>query len=505
MRQGFLVLDFGSQYTWLLARRFRELGYYSEVVPYNEPLHRIKKRKPLGIILSGGPSSVTDKKSPSRSTKELLEIAPVLAICYGMQLVAHQFGGKLVKSKTRTYGKSFIKWNSKLISSSQKQVVWMSHGESVKRLPKEFKVLARNEKNIIVAFGYSRLWAFQFHPEVSHTEKGLHLLKYFAKKLCKAPTGKWKDSFIKDELKQQIKKQIKPHEKVFCALSGGVDSTVTAILLTQALGISRVICLFVDTGLLRKNEYKEVLSMYKKLKLNVKGLKKESLFLKHLKGVTDPEKKRKIIGKLFIDVFKEEMKTSKWLAQGTLYPDIIESFSHKGVGVTIKSHHNVGGLPKKLNLKLVEPLKKLFKDDVRKLGCALKIPTTFLNRHPFPGPGLAVRCLGEITNQKLHLLREADAIYQEELKKCTLYDKIWQAFSVLIPVYTVGVQGDQRTYEQFIALRAVTSVDGMTADWYPLPNEFLHKVSSRIINEVKGINRVVYDVTTKPPGTIEWE
>ena len=505
MKQGFLILDFGSQYTWLMVRRFRELGYYSEVVSFKEPLQKIKNRKPLGIVLSGGPASVLDKKSPTRPIKELLDIAPVLAVCYGMQLTAHQFGGKILKSQVRTYGKSLIQWSSSLISKSKKQVVWMSHGDSVKTLPKGFKVLARNQKGIITAFASSRLWGFQFHPEVSHTQKGADLLNCFAKKLCKAPKGKWEKHFIKKELKKRIQKQIPRSEKVFCALSGGVDSTVTAVLLTETLGSSKVFCLFVDTGLLRKNEYEDVLKMYKKLNLNVKGIKAGSAFLKQLNGVTDPERKRKIIGKVFIDVFKKEMKGCKWLAQGTLYPDVVESFSHKGSGVTIKSHHNVGGLPKKLNLKLVEPLRELFKDEVRELGRSLKIPSIFLNRHPFPGPGLAVRCLGEITKQKLFLLRESDSIYQEELKKHKLYDKIWQAFSVLIPVRTVGVQGDQRTYEQAVALRAVISVDGMTADWYPLPNEFLHQVSSRIINEVKGINRVVYDITTKPPGTIEWE
>lgn len=505
MQKGFLVLDFGSQYTWLLVRRFRELGYYSEVIPFNAPIQKIKKKKPLGIVLSGGPASVTDKGAPKRSIQELLEVAPVLAICYGMQLTAHQMGGLLLKSKKRTYGKSIIKWNSKIVSSMQKQTVWMSHGDSVKKVPKGFKVLARNEKGIITAFGSSRLWAFQFHPEVSHTQKGAHLLKSFSTKLCKAPKGIWKNNLVKQELKKQIQNQIPAGEKVFCALSGGVDSTVTAKILTEALGVSRVFCLFIDTGLLRKNEYEDVLLMYKKLKLNVKGVKAGSLFLKRLEGVTDPEKKRKIIGNLFIDVFKKEMKGCKWLAQGTLYPDVVESFSHKGVGVTIKSHHNVGGLPKKLNLKLVEPLNKFFKDEVRELGRSLKIPSIFLNRHPFPGPGLAVRCLGSITKEKLRLIREADAIYQEELKSHKLYDKIWQAFAVLIPVRTVGVQGDKRTYEKSIALRAVTSLDGMTADWYPFSSEFLHKVSSRIINEVQGINRVVYDITTKPPGTIEWE
>lgn len=505
MQQGFLILDFGSQYTWLIARRFRELGYYSEIVSYDEPLESIIKKKPYGIIISGGPSSVLEKDSPKRSVDELLKQAPVLAICYGMQLVAHQKGGQLFKSQKRTYGPNTIFWEKELLSNCKKQQVWMSHGDSVDKIPPEAQILAKDETGLIMAFSMERLWAFQFHPEVSHTTKGLDLLKLFAQDMCQAPFQSWNSNTIIKNLIEKIKQQVPDQEDVFCALSGGVDSTVTAWLLTQALSKKRVHCLFVDNGLLRKGEYEEVLKMYKKLDINVRGIGAQSDFLSALKGVKDPEEKRKKIGKVFIDVFKKEMKNCKWLAQGTLYPDVIESLSPKGSGVTIKSHHNVGGLPKDLNLKLVEPLRELFKDEVRQIGQSMGIPQEFLNRHPFPGPGLAVRCLGAIEEKDLDLLREADAIYIEELKKNNLYSKIWQAFCVLLPVKTVGVQGDDRTYEKCIALRAITSEDGMTGEWYDFPKKVLSKISSRIVNEVEGVNRVVYDITTKPPGTIEWE
>ena len=503
VRAMFLILDFGSQYTWLIARRLRELGFYSEVQAFDTPLKVIQSKKPLGIVLSGGPSSVLNKRAPLRSVRELTQVAPVMAICYGMQMSALQEGGEILKSKKRTYGKSHIYWNSPLIPKIKNQVVWMSHGDSVKKLPSSARKLATTKEGVVAAFSMKNLWAFQFHPEVSHTKYGKEILKAFALKLCKAPSHSWDVREMKKRVIDKI--QVPKGEKIFCALSGGVDSTVTAKLLTQTLGEKQVQCVFVDTGLLRKKEYTEVLNLYKNLKLNVKGVKAESLFLSRLKNVVDPEKKRKIIGATFIDIFKKEMKGVKWLAQGTLYPDVIESLSPKGMGVTIKSHHNVGGLPKKLKLKLVEPLRDLFKDEVRRLGLSLGISKEALYCHPFPGPGLGVRILGEVTKQKLNLLRDVDAIYIEELKNCGLYKKIWQAFSVLLPVKTVGVQGDSRTYEKVVALRAVTSEDGMTADWYFFPRDFLHKVSHRIINEVKGVNRVVYDITTKPPGTIEWE
>jgi len=505
MKQAFVILDFGSQYTWLIARRFRGLGYYSEVLAYDKNLQSIKSKNPLGIVLSGGPRSVLEPSAPKRSLDELLEIAPVLAICYGMQLAAGQKGGKLSQSLQRTYGRNTVYWKKRLLPNLMKQQVWMSHGDSIQALPPFAQLLAQDSKGLITAFSMDRLLAFQFHPEVSHTERGGELLKFFAGKYCQASPGSWTPNSIKEELVEKIKNQIPLGESVFCALSGGVDSTVAAILLSQTLGSRRVHCVFVDTGLLRQGEYEEVLNAYKTLNLNVRGVKAQERFLNALKGITDPEQKRKTIGGLFIDIFKEEMKSCKFLAQGTLYPDVIESLSSQGGGVTIKSHHNVGGLPKDLNLKLIEPLRELFKDEVRQLGRSLKLPDSLLNRHPFPGPGLAVRCLGVVDENRLSILRKSDFIYMEELKKHDLYDKIWQAFCVLLPLQTVGVQGDSRTYEQVLAIRAVTSSDGMTADWYNFPHHFLHQLSRRIVNEVQGINRVVYDITGKPPGTIEWE
>ena len=505
MKRGFLILDFGSQYTWLIARRFRELGYYSEVLAYNESLESLKVKKPLGIVLSGGPNSVLADDSPKRSVDELSSIAPVLGICYGMQLIAFQKGGKLYQSSQRTYGYNEIHWKKEVIPNLKKQKVWMSHGDSIRSLPSHAELLSQDDKSLITAFCMDRILAFQFHPEVSHTEEGEKLLQFFASEYCGAPKGDWSIGSIKQNLIENIKKEVPKTEKVFCALSGGVDSSVTAVLLSQALGPERVNCIFVDTGLLRKNEYEEVLSIYKSLILNIKGVKAEKVFLQALEGVSDPEEKRKIIGKVFIDIFKKEMKDCRYLSQGTLYTDIIESVSPKGSGVTIKSHHNVGGLPKDLNLKLIEPLKELFKDEVRELGSSLAIDDKILNRHPFPGPGLAIRCLGPVSFSQLEILRKADSIYQEELKKHNLYDKIWQAFCVLLPLKTVGVQGDSRSYEQIISIRAVNSIDGMTADWFPFPHSFLQSLSCRIVNEVSGVGRVVYDITSKPPGTIEWE
>ena len=505
MKQAFIILDFGSQYTWLIARRFRELGCYSEVLAYDESLEFIKSKKPLGIILSGGPSSVLEPSAPLRPLDELLDIAPVLAICYGMQLAAFQKGGKLSKSSQRTYGKNIIYWKEELLSGVKSQKVWMSHGDSIQSLPPSAKLLAQDSKGLITAFSMDRLLAVQFHPEVSHTEKGEELLKLFAFQYCQARSGSWNMGSIKEELIQKIQNQIPAEENVFCALSGGVDSTVTAVLLSQALGAQRVHCVFVDTGLLRQGEYKEVFQIYKSLNLNVQAVRAKNQFLTALKNISDPERKRKIIGKVFIDIFKKEMRGCKYLAQGTLYPDVIESLSPKWSGVTIKSHHNVGGLPRDLNLKLIEPLRELFKDEVRQLGQSLGLPNNVLNRHPFPGPGLAVRCIGAVKEAQLKILRQTDYIYIEELKKHNLYNKIWQAFCVLLPLQSVGVQGDNRTYEQTVVVRAVTSKDGMTADWFDFPHEFLHHLSRRIVNEVQGVNRVVYDITGKPPGTIEWE
>ncbi len=508
MDGGVVILDFGSQVTQLIARRLRELNVYSELHPYNVSLEKIKAHKPKAIILSGGPLSVNDDDSPRRDIKELLEIAPVMGICYGMQLMAQQFGGIVEKAKVREYGQKQVHWLEKIQSIPPEQKVWMSHGDVVKVPPPGFKVLALSDEKHPAAMESDRLFAVQFHPEVSHTDHGLDVLKHFVFDRAKV-TPNWQAKNIVAELKAHIVTQVDDDDHVIVGLSGGVDSTVAARLVTEALGKDRVHCFFINNGLLRKGEYKEVLERYRKMDLNVQGVKAEEVFLDELKGISDPEKKRKKIGHAFIEVFDECVKRlkpkPKWLVQGTLYPDVIESVSPRGESVTIKTHHNVGGLPKKMNLKLLEPLRELFKDEVRAIGRELKILDDSLGRHPFPGPGLAIRVLGEVTKESLETLREADDIFISELKSAGLYDKIWQAFCVLLPVNTVGVQGDARTYAKVLSLRAVTSDDAMTADWYPFSFEFLKKVSNRITNEVEGVNRVVYDVTSKPPGTIEWE
>ena len=506
---GFAVLDFGSQLTQLIARRLRELGVYSELLPYNADIEQIKKLKPKGIILSGGPNSVYDPDAPIRQVKPLAEIAPVLGICYGMQLIARELGGVVESASKREYGLNQVLWNEPLSKDvPQSQRVWMSHGDIVKVPPPGFQVAATSETDHAAAMKSERYWALQFHPEVSHTEHGIDLLKAFVFDKCKAEKN-WKTDLIAEHLLEEIKVKVGKEDHVLCGLSGGVDSTVVATLLTKALGPDRVHCVFVNNGLLRKNEYRDVLDNYRTLGLNVIGVNAESAFLKALAGLNDPEKKRKAIGHVFIEVFQKAAekvgKKMDWLAQGTLYPDVIESVSPRGASVTIKSHHNVGGLPEKMHMKLVEPLRELFKDEVRRLGEQLGIPKENLWRHPFPGPGLGIRIMGEVNKEDLEIVREADDIYISELKKHGLYDKIWQAFCVLTPVRTVGVQGDGRTYDRVLALRAVTSSDGMTADWYPFEFEFLRMVSNRITNEVKGVSRVVYDVTSKPPGTIEWE
>ena len=508
MKNGILVLDFGSQYTQLIARRLRELGIYSELLNFATPLEELKAREPKGIILSGGPSSVTDKDAPLRDDLEdMMEIAPVLGICYGMQLISKNFGGIVESATKREYGRMKIKWSRKLGATDMEQEVWMSHGDVVKVPPPGFEIVAASSHNHPAAMISDRAWAFQFHPEVAHTKKGTELLDAFVFEKCKAKKN-WQQNKIAEHLIEEIKVQVPGNEKVLCALSGGVDSSVVAVLLSKALGADRVRCVFVDTGLLRKNEYEDVLKLYEGLGLNVTGVNAEKTFLKRLDGVTDPEKKRKIIGHTFIDVFKESIKKIgkvDYLAQGTLYPDVIESVSPRGTSVTIKTHHNVGGLPKDLNLKLIEPLRELFKDEVRAIGKSLGMPKEILGRHPFPGPGLAIRVMGAVNKEDLDTLREVDSIYVQELKKHDLYDQIWQAFCVLTPIQTVGVQGDNRTYDKVVALRAVTSSDGMTADWFAFNPDFMRSLSNRITNEVKGINRVVYDVTSKPPGTIEWE
>ena len=507
MQRAILILDFGSQVSQLIARRLRELGYYSELLPFDTSIDLIRKKNPIGIILSGGPSSVYDEGAPKAEVRDLMGVAPVMGICYGMQLLAHTFGGIVEKSDKREYGMNRVQWRTPLEGVPADQKVWMSHGDVVRVPPPGFEVLAFSESEHPAAMRAPRVLAVQFHPEVSHTEAGTDVLRYFCEEICEAQPN-WHVEDALDLIFRNIRSQVPDGERILCALSGGVDSTVVGKLLTQALGPERVVCVFVDNGLLRKNEFAEVLEIYRSLGLNVDGVDAKKLFLGRLKGVKDPEEKRKIIGHTFIDVFKEEIKKHKgitFLAQGTLYPDVIESISPRGASVTIKSHHNVGGLPKDLNLKLIEPLRELFKDEVRKLGAELKIPTQILWRHPFPGPGLAIRVVGEVAEEALDILREVDAIYVDELRRNNLYSQIWQAFVVLLPVRTVGVQGDGRTYERTVAVRAVTSSDGMTADWFAFSPEFLRQLSNRITNEVRGVNRVVYDITSKPPGTIEWE
>lgn len=509
MEGGFVVLDFGSQLTQLIARRLRELGVYSELMAYDADIEKIRRLKPKGIILSGGPSSVYDAGAPVRDVRSLMEIAPILGICYGMQLLARDLGGVVESAQKREYGFNQISWVHSFSDAVPKnQRVWMSHGDIVKVPPPGFSIAGTSETGHAAALKSERAWAVQFHPEVSHTEHGLDMLRAFVFDLCKSEAD-WNAPHITEHLIEEIRNKVGSEDHVLCGLSGGVDSTVVATLLTKALGATRVHCVFVNNGLLRKNEYKEVLENYRTIGLNVIGVNAENAFLKALQGMEDPEQKRKTIGHVFIEVFQKSAEKIghklDWLAQGTLYPDVIESISPRGTSVTIKSHHNVGGLPEKMHMKLVEPLRELFKDEVRAIGKELGLPRESLWRHPFPGPGLGIRVIGPITKEDLETLRDADDIFISELKKNGLYDKIWQAFCVLLPVRTVGVQGDARSYEKVLGLRAVTSSDGMTADWYPFDFEFLRMVSNRITNEVKGVNRVVYDVTSKPPGTIEWE
>ena len=505
---GVVVLDFGSQVTQLIARRLRELHVYSELHPYHFPVHEIQKRKPGAIILSGGPLSVNDSSSPTRDIGELLKIAPVMGICYGMQLIAYQWGGIVKKAKVREYGQKKVFWESPVENVPGEQEVWMSHGDVVEKCPEGFEILARSDEGHPAVLKGENLFAVQFHPEVSHTICGIDVLKHFVFGIAKIKPD-WEPHCIIEILKSEILNKAGDKDHVIVGLSGGVDSTVAAALVTKALGLDRVHCLFVNNGLLRKGEYGEVLNAYKTQGLNVTGIDGEELFLRELEGILEPEEKRKKIGHAFIQVFENYVKQLKpqprWLVQGTLYPDVIESVSPRGESVTIKTHHNVGGLPEKMNLKLLEPLRELFKDEVRAIGSELGLSHESLWRHPFPGPGLAIRILGEVDKKSLEILRQADAIYIEELKKAGLYYKIWQAFCVLLPVNTVGVQGDTRTYARVLALRAVVSTDAMTADWFTFSREFLKNVSDRITNEVEGVNRVVYDVTSKPPGTIEWE
>lgn len=508
-----LILDYGSQYTQLIARRVRELNVYSEIVPFNRPLEEFSDNPPSGIILSGGPCSVNDSDSPALPENLHQFEVPILGICYGLQALVHQHNpGSVGRASRREFGRARLNIDDSrdlLAGIPQESQVWMSHSDHIHELPEDYEIIAHTDNAPVAAVRKkkSSIYGVQFHPEVAHTEYGRILLQNFLSKICKVEQNWTAESFI-EASKASIREQV-GDSHVICGLSGGVDSTVAATLIHQAIG-DQLQCVFVNNGLLRKNEFEDVLRLYKEhLKLPVKGVDASDQFLSRLTGVSDPEQKRKIIGNTFIDVFDKAVDDDErfsFLAQGTLYPDVIESVSFTGgPSVTIKSHHNVGGLPEQMNLELIEPLKELFKDEVREIGQVLGIPPDFLQRHPFPGPGLAIRVLSDITPEKLDLLREADAIYIEELKKNGLYDKVWQAFVVLLPVQSVGVMGDERTYEFTVGLRAVTSVDGMTADWAHLPYDFLSHVSNRIINEIEGINRVVYDISSKPPSTIEWE
>ena len=508
-----LILDFGSQYTQLIARRVREQGVYCEIHPFHLAPDQITALNPKGIILSGGPSSVTDKDAP-RLEKSFYDTvsAPILGICYGMQLLAVDLGGESQPAHEREYGHAQLKRASgktRLFDNLPEELdVWMSHGDHVTELPPGFnRTASTGEVITAIENADDNIYAVQFHPEVSHTAKGPEILRNFLFNIC-GVAGDWTSSqFIEEEI-EKIKEIVGPNDRVVCGLSGGVDSTVAAMLVHKAIG-ERQTCIFVNNGLLRHREFEDTLRLYEKnLHLNVIGVDASAQFFRVLKTVVDPEKKRKAIGRKFIKVFDDEAKkigNVKYLVQGTLYPDVIESVSLRGSSVTIKSHHNVGGLPKKMKLGLVEPLRELFKDEVRRIGKDLDIPDEILSRHPFPGPGLAVRILGDVTPEKVELLQSVDKIFMEELKSSELYDETWQAFAVLLPIHSVGVMGDFRTYEQAIALRAITSTDGMTADWARLPHDFLARVSSRITSEIRGINRIVYDITSKPPGTIEWE
>jgi len=509
MQNKVLIIDFGSQYTQLIARRIRELFIYCEISPFNNLPSDMDQFK--AVVLSGSPFSVNQIDSPDIDLKIIMGSKPVIAICYGAQLVAKKFNGSVKNSNSREYGRanlSFIDQGCSLFEGINiNNQVWMSHGDTISKLPSGAKVIASTNSVSNAAYSIEEynLYALQFHPEVFHTENGLKIFEnFFIKEL--GFIQEWNPESFIDRTVDYLKTKLK-NDKVILGLSGGVDSSVASVLLDKAIG-DNLYCVFVNNGLLRKGEFDEVLKQYEGMGLNVKGVDSSDLFINALKGVSDPEKKRKIIGNIFVEVFEQESKKiedAKWLAQGTIYPDVIESISVKGPSATIKSHHNVGGLPEKMNLKVVEPLKMLFKDEVRKIGNSLNMSKDILNRHPFPGPGLGIRILGEVNYESIRLIQEADKIYIDGLKEWDLYDKIWQAGSILLPVKSVGVMGDERTYERCVALRAVVSTDGMTADWYEFPNDFLKEVSNNIINKVSGINRVVYDISSKPPATIEWE
>jgi GMP synthase (glutamine-hydrolysing) len=509
-----LILDFGSQYTQLIARRVRECQIYSEIHPYDIPVEKVRSLSPKGIILSGGPASVYGPKAPQCDPEFFRLGVPILGICYGMQLIGHLLGGEVSYSEKREYGRARLTLDRTgrlfrgIGSPGSHLQVWMSHGDHVKRLPPGFHALAHswNTPYAVIEDPGRKIYGLQFHPEVVHTQKGLQMIRNFLFQVCEC-SNLWTMRSFLDQTTEELRKRI-GSGKVICALSGGVDSTVVALLLHKVAG-DRLKCIFVNNGLLRKNESAQVVSLFRHhFKIPLIHVDAGKRFLKRLEGVVDPEEKRKRIGKEFISVFEGEAKKIgkvAYLAQGTLYPDVIESVSSKGPSATIKSHHNVGGLPEKMRLKLVEPLRELFKDEVRQLGKELGLPEEVIKRQPFPGPGLAIRIIGELNKERLETLRAADAIVLEEMKKGRMLDQVWQSFAVLLPVKSVGVMGDERTYENVIALRVVGSQDGMTADWTRLPYKILEHMSNRIINEVKGVNRVVYDVSSKPPSTIEWE